>query len=78
MCAIVFFIITKGRDTVITGGNPLSDPTNTGRDEVSFLLGVNLLGTDAWVKNQRLALGCKTSFQVFFSSPVFSAENEEI
>jgi hypothetical protein len=46
----------KGRDTVITGGNPLSDPANYGRDEVDLLLGVNFLGTDGWVKDQRLAL----------------------
>lgn len=45
----------NGRDLVITGGNPVSDPANTGRDEVDLLLGVNLLGTDGWVKNQRLA-----------------------
>lgn len=45
----------KGRDMVITGGNPVSDPANSGRDEVDVLLGVNLLGTDGWVKNQRLA-----------------------
>ncbi|PCJ84788.1 MAG: alpha-amylase [Thiotrichaceae bacterium] len=46
----------KGRDTVITGGNPLSDPANYGRDEVNLLLGVNFLGNDGWVENQRLAL----------------------
>ncbi len=46
----------KGRDTVITGGNPLSDSTNYGRDEVNLLLGVNFLGNDGWVENQRLAL----------------------
>jgi len=46
----------KGRDTVITGASPLSDPANYGRDEVNLLLGVNLLGTDGWVKDQRLAL----------------------
>ena len=40
---------------VITGGSPVSDPANSGRDEVDVLLGVNLLGTDGWVKNQRLA-----------------------
>ncbi len=45
----------KGRDLVITGGNPVSDPANTGRDQVDVLLGVNFLGTDGWVKNQRLA-----------------------
>ena len=45
----------KGRDLVITGGNPVADPANTGRDEVDLLLGVNLLGSDGWVKNQRLA-----------------------
>ena len=46
----------KGRDIVITGGNPLSDPANSGRDEVDLLLGVNLLGTSGWAKGQRLAL----------------------
>ena len=45
----------NGRDTVITGGVPLADPANTGGDEVNLLLGVNLLGTDGWLKNQRLA-----------------------
>ncbi len=45
----------KGRDMVITGGSPVFDPANSGRDEVNLLLGVNLLGTDGWVKNQRLA-----------------------
>lgn len=46
----------RGRDTVITGSNPLSDPVNTGRDEVNLLLGVNFMGTGGGVKNQRLAL----------------------
>lgn len=46
----------KGRDLTITGGNPLSDPANSGRDTVNVLLGINLLGTDGWVKNQRLAI----------------------
>lgn len=45
----------KGRDLVITGGSPVFDPANTGRDEVDLSLGVNLLGTDGWVKDQRLA-----------------------
>ena len=45
----------QGRDLVITGGNPLSDPANSGRDEVNVLLGFNLLGSDGWVKDQRLA-----------------------
>ena len=46
----------SGRDLVITGGNPVADPANTGRDQVDLLLGVNFLGTDGWVKNQRLAI----------------------
>jgi hypothetical protein len=45
----------KGRDTVITGGSPVFDTANSGRDEVNLLLGVNLLGTDGWTKGQRLA-----------------------
>lgn len=45
----------KGRDLVITGGSPVFDPANSGRDEVDLSLGVNLLGTDGWMKNQRLA-----------------------
>ncbi len=45
----------KGRDLVITGGSPVFDPANSGRDEVKVLLGVNFLGTHGWVKDQRLA-----------------------
>lgn len=45
----------SGRDLIITGGNPVSDPANTGRDEMALLLGVNFMGTEGWVKNQRLA-----------------------
>ena len=46
----------KGRDTTITGGNPLSDPANSGRDQVDLLLGFNLLGHEGWVRGQRLAV----------------------
>lgn len=46
----------KGRDDVITGGSPVFDPDNSGGEVVNLLLGVNLLGTDGWLKNQRLAL----------------------
>ncbi len=45
----------KGRDLVITGGNPLSDPANSGRDVVNLFLGVNLLGTSGWMANHRLS-----------------------
>lgn len=46
----------SGRDLIITGSNPVADPANTGGDEMALLLGVNFLGTEGWVKNQRLAL----------------------
>ncbi len=46
----------KGRDKVITGGNPVFDPANSGRDQIDLSVGVNLLGLDGWRKNQRLAL----------------------
>jgi len=45
----------KGRDMEITGGSPVFDPANSGRDEVDLSLGVNLLGTGGWAKGQRLA-----------------------
>jgi hypothetical protein len=46
----------RGRDYVITGGNPVADPANTGRDEIDLFVGVNLMGQEGWVKGQRLAL----------------------
>jgi len=46
----------KGRDDKITGGSPVFDPDNSGGEMVNLLLGVNLLGTNGWMKNQRLAL----------------------
>lgn len=46
----------KGRDSIITGGNPLSTAANSGRDEVNWLLGINLLKQTGRLKGQRLAL----------------------
>jgi len=45
----------KGRDIIITGGSPVFDAANSGGSEVDLLLGVNLLGTEGWTQNQRLA-----------------------
>jgi hypothetical protein len=45
----------RGRDTVITGGMPLFDANNYGRDEVDLHLGVNLLGQNGALKGHRLA-----------------------
>ncbi len=45
-----------GRDMVITGGNPMSDPLNSGRKELNLGLGINLLGTSGFLKGHRLAL----------------------
>ncbi len=44
-----------GRDMVITGGNPMSDPLNSGRKELNLGLGINLLGTSGLLKGHRLA-----------------------
>lgn len=46
----------RGRDEVITGGMPLFDPENSGRDQVDLNLGVNLLGQKGMVKGHRLDL----------------------
>lgn len=46
----------RGRDDLITGGNPLSNTDNSGRDTISLYLGVNLAGQDGIFKNQRLDL----------------------
>jgi len=46
----------RGRDLVITGGNPLSNVENSGRDEVALHLGVNLMGQQGALKGHRLAI----------------------
>ncbi len=45
----------RGRDEVITGGMPLSDPDNSGRDQVDLILGVNMLAQEGMFKGHRLA-----------------------
>ncbi len=46
----------RGRDPVITGGMPLFDTNNSGRDQIDLHVGVNLLGQQGALKGHRLAL----------------------
>jgi len=46
----------RGRDPIITGGMPLFDAKNSGRDEVDLHLGINLLGQQGLLKGHRLAV----------------------
>lgn len=45
----------RGRDQIITGGSPLFNVENSGRDEVALHLGLNLLGQKGALKGHRLA-----------------------
>lgn len=44
----------RGRDLIITGGNPLSNVENSGRDQVALHIGVNLLGQKGALKGHRV------------------------
>ncbi|MGB0495038.1 MAG: transporter [Kangiellaceae bacterium] len=46
----------RGRDEVITGGMPLFYAGNSGRDQVEFSVGINLLGENEIFKGHRLAI----------------------
>ena len=46
----------RGRDQIITGGSPLFNAENSGRDEVGFHVGANLLGQQGALKGHRLAV----------------------
>jgi len=46
----------RGRDPVITGGMPLFNVENSGRDQLDLYLGLNLLGQQGALKGHRLAL----------------------
>jgi hypothetical protein len=50
----------RGRDTVITGGMPLFDAKNSGRDEMNLHLGMNLVGQHGTLKGQRLSFEVST------------------